>query len=258
MGRLPALAAGAVLLGAAPACVTLGRFEQLEARVSEMELERQKLRAELEAGVTRLENLHGMLKQAEETLRSSGANLGLRTEQLEATVPKLLGKLEEAGHLLATAVRDLDIVKRELFDRLGVVTVFLPKDVPKTAEEVWTLAQKELKKEDTRVARALLDYFEASFPEDERADDALMTLGRLAEGEGDQVGAIKVYQRVSERYPKGDQAVKAMYRIGDLFVERGDCKRAKGVYELMARTWPDSGDGRAAKEKAKALARDCK
>ncbi|MDP6943789.1 MAG: hypothetical protein QF464_06525, partial [Myxococcota bacterium] len=98
--RLPGASWTAILIGIAlllplpGGCATTGRVDELEHRVAHLELERERLKAQMEQDVSRLKNLHGMLTQAEATLRRSGVKLGIRMEQVEETLPSLAGELE--------------------------------------------------------------------------------------------------------------------------------------------------------------------
>jgi tetratricopeptide (TPR) repeat protein len=238
-------------------CATLGAYELLERRVATLELERKRLKAEMAEDVNRLENLHSQLTEAEQTLRRSGANLGIRMETVEAELPHLRGLLETANFQVASAQRTLSLVRREIFDRLGATALYLPEELPKDADGLWALCEKSLKEGKTREARATLDHFEASYPQDLRADDALMALARQAEGAGDIPEAVKVYQQVHDRYPDGDQVTHALWRIGELLTHRGDCKRAIGIYEYLSRAYKDSEVAPKAEKKSEALAKTC-
>jgi tetratricopeptide (TPR) repeat protein len=252
--RIALLALVACILGG---CATLGEFELLENRVATLELERKRLKAEMAEDVNRLENLHGQLTKAEETLRRSGANLGIRMEQVENELPHLRGQMEAATFQLAAATKTLDVMRREMFDRVGATSLYLPGELPKTADGMWTLCEASLKAGKTRQARAALDHFEASYPKDPRADDALMRLARQAEGEGDITRAVKVYQQIHDRYPDGDQVTGALWRIGELLDNRGDCKRAMDIFGYLSRAYKDSDVAPKAEAKAAALAESC-
>ncbi|MEC9072579.1 MAG: tetratricopeptide repeat protein, partial [Myxococcota bacterium] len=231
-------------------CVTLGRHEELETRVAALERDRASLRADLERGFTQLENLNGLLKESEETLRRSGANLGIRMEQVESELPHIRGQIEAATFQVQSARDEINLVKREVFDRLGATALYLPADLPNSADEVWELTKREQAAENLRTVRALYDYFEASYPKDPRADDALMALGQLAEQEGDTTRAIGHYKRIHKEYADGDKAQEALWKIGSLLISRGDCERAVGIYRYISRNAENEEDKLTAEEKA--------
>ncbi|HPE63994.1 MAG TPA: dihydrodipicolinate synthase family protein [Methanothrix sp.] len=80
-------------------CATSGDVDRLEARIGGLEKFRDRLEQSMKEDVARLEKLHQMLTEAEETLRKSGANLGLRVERLETDDTKLKGDLEAARNM---------------------------------------------------------------------------------------------------------------------------------------------------------------
>ena len=246
-----------VTISSLAGCATTGHVEALEQRVSHLELERERLKAQMEQDVGRLKNLHGMLTQAEQTLRRSGVRLGIRMEQVEEMLPSLAGGVESVTFQLEAAKHGIELLKRELFDRLGATAVYLPAELPKTADEVFELAHERMKTEKLREARALFDYFEANYPEDPRADDALMAISTILEGTGDTSEAIKVYQRIHDRYITGDQVAKALWRIGELFLAREDCDRAKSIFDYLGQTYAESPEGQDAAMKLTEIANSC-
>src|SRR5690606_20929980 len=129
--------------------------------------------------VNRLEKLHKMLTEAEETLRTSGANLGIRLERLEQQVPKQQGEVEAVAFRLKRAEHDLAIIKRELADRLGSTALFLPPDVPSDKDGMWAAAEKAATEGKIPEARAIYELYESSFPTDVRAPHALWEIAKL-------------------------------------------------------------------------------
>jgi TolA-binding protein len=238
-------------------CATSSHLAEVELRVKTLELDRERLKAQMERDVGRLRNLHGMLTEAEATLRRSGVKLGIRMEQVEESLPALKGEVESLNFRLKSAKHGLEILKRELFDRLGASAVYLPADIPKEANGVFELAQQRQKTEKLREARALFDYFEASFPDDPRADDALMAIGAILEGAGDVSGAIKLYQRIHDSHGEGDQVSKALWRIGELFLAREDCDRAKSIFDYLAQSYAETPEGKDAAMKTSEIEATC-
>ncbi len=257
--RPACLLALALVLGAALAsgCATTGDFEKLQERVKTLELDRERLHASMEEDVKRLENLHSMLTQAEETLRRSGVNLGMRMEQVEADAPKVKGQIEAVTFQFDGLRYEVDLLKREIFDRLKATIVYLPRDVPKDPQAMWELAETRRKERKIRETKALLDHFEAAFPDDGRADDALVLLAKMAEQDGDVRGAIDYYKGVYERYRDGDQVTKALWRIAELFIATGDCGRAKGVMGILAAEYPDTLAGTKAATRQETVLDEC-
>ena len=251
------LSIGGVAFMLLAGCASSSLLADVEQRVKVLELERERLKAQMEQDVSRLTNLHGMLTEAEETLRRSGVKLGIRMEQVEESLPALKEEVDSLNFRLAAARHGVEVVKREIFDRLKAYTVYLPADLPSKADDIFKLAQKRQNEEKSREARALYDYFEANFPEHPKADDALMAIGNILEGDGDVSEAIKVYQSVHDTHSKGDQVSKALWRIGEIFVAREDCDRAKSVFDYLAQSYAESPEGQDAVAKVKDIKTTC-
>jgi TolA-binding protein len=254
MARVGVLSALAWVLAA---CATTGDVEALQLRVADLELDRERVKASLAEDVKRLENLHGMLTTAEETLRKHGANLGLRMEHLEQDLPKVDGKADVLEFRLKAIDRLLDLIKEEVSEKLQSMRLYLPLDLPSDADGMWKTAAAKQDAGDQLVARAIYELFEATYSSDPRADDALMAIAALLEQEGDVKGAMKRYSKV-ERYPEGDQVGKAVLRIGELLDQQGQCKRAKGVYEYLAKQYPKVAEAPEAAKRAKGMGKSCK
>ncbi len=148
-------------------------------------------------------------------------------------------------------------MRREVFDRLGATSVFLPPELPATADEAWELGAALVKADKRREAKALYDWFEAQFTKDPRADDALMRVAALYEGDGDIGKAIKLYQSVHDRHPEGDQVARALWRIAELFELQEDCERAHGVYVYLANSFKNTPQGTKAVPKVAELKAEC-
>lgn len=249
-----ALLAAAALTG----CATSGDVNRLTHRVDALERERDQLRGDIMDGVQRLEALHGKLTEAEETLRKNGTELTRRADRVDQTLPTLQGTVESTAFRVNQALNDLDLIKRELANRLGWAMVYLPSDLPKDKDGIWQVAENLGKSEKYLEAKAVYDLFEASFPEDPRAPRALVAVGRLLEQSGDLDGAIKSYQAVFERHEKSAESAPATLRIAELFVLRGACDRAKAVYKFVETQFKGTPEAATAKVRQKTLAADCK
>lgn len=256
-GATFAAAVGALAL-ATQACATSGDLERVEARVAQLEEQREQLLARMQEDVARLEKLHSMLTEAEETLRKSGANLGIRVEQLEQQSAKTVGQAEALTFRLDRMEHDVGVIKRELADRLGSTALFLPPNVPKDKDGMWAEAKKQGAAGKLQESRAIYELYESSFPDDIRAPHALWEIAKLYEGAGDKDNAIKFYQLVHDRYGSSEIAPGAVMRIAEINVERGQCGLAKDIYNYAASTYRNTPTGNEAKKRARTVLKDCK
>ncbi len=253
--RLLGASVYALVLGA---CATTGDLEQLAARVDVLETERDQMRAKMTEDMAKLEKLHAMLKEAEDTLRKSGANLGLRLELVEQDLPKIRGTSESLDFRMNQLNKDVGVIKKELADRLGWSVVYLPTDLPKDKDGIWAAAEERGKSDRTMEAKAIYELFEASFPDDPRAPQALFEIGKLFEKTGDLDSAIKHYQSVYERHESSPLAATATFRIAELFVIQQNCERAKAIYSFVEKQFKGSPEATEAKTRQKTVMNECK
>lgn len=258
--RAPARHLGAVLLSGLllMSCASAGEVDRLDARVDSLEREREQLRSKMTEDVGKLERLHKMLTDAEETLRKSGADLGIRLERIEQDFPKFKGNIEGFDFRVNQVIKDLGVIKKELADRLGWTVVYLPPDLPKDKDGIWKVAEERGKTDKYQEAKAVFELFEASFPDDPRAPQALVEVGKLLERAGDTEGAIKAYQDVYSRHEKSPEAAPATFRIAELFILRQQCDRAKAVFKLVETQFKGTPQAVDAKARGKTVMGECK
>jgi len=237
------------------ACATTGDVDKLSARLDRLEDEGNRSKTE---DAQRLERLKAMLDDAEKSLRAAGADMAVRLERIEADFPKVRGTSEALEFRLKTVERDLTVIKKELADRLGSTAVYLPADLPKDPDGVWRVAEERAKADRVPEAKALFELFEASYPEDPRAPQALVRIAQLLEGTGDIDGAIKSYQAVYERHEKAPEAPASVMRVAEIFVVKGECARAKSIFEFVMKQFKNTTEAATAKERVKSVTKDCK
>lgn len=246
-----ALGSGSLVAG----CATTGDVEDLSKRIDKLEDNHNRAKTEDEQ---RLERLKAILDEAEKSLRAAGADMAIRLERIEQDFPKVKGIAEALDFRLKQVDRDLSVIKKELADRLGSTAVYLPADLPKEPDGVWKAAEDKAKADKVPEAKAIFELFEASYPNDPRAAQALVRIGQLLEGSGDLDGAIKSYQAVYERHEKAPEAPAAVLRVAEIFVVKGECARAKSIFEFVAKQFKSAPEATTAKDRAKAVGKECK
>ncbi len=238
-------------------CATNGDLEALQQRVVSLEQYREKNEVSMQEDVARLEKLHKMLREAELTLRKSGANLGSRVESLEAQTAATKGDLDTTKVQLQQANHYLDVMKREMGDRFGIQSVFLPPDIPKDAPSMFKAAQSRATAGKNAEARAVYALYAANFRSDPKAPQALNEIGKLMEKDGNIDGAIAAYQKVYDTFPDAIISGQAVLRIGELYVARSECERARDIYRFVASEFDGREESIIAKERARTVMTEC-
>jgi len=246
-----------IVASGATGCATTGDVEKLQSRIAELEKRDKELREKIQEPIARLEKLKKDLQKAEATLRKSGANLGLRMERVEGTLPKLRGDLDAVVFNMKRAQSDVSTIRQVLAEKLGVVSVLLPPDLPRDAKGMWKEAMVRKKAGDMLVARAIFETFEATFPKHKNAPVAVMEVAALLEKEGETDKAIKKYANMESRF-KGNKLVpKAILRIAELSVKQGKCKRAKNIYAYLAASYKGTKEATEAAKRVKLVGKFC-
>lgn len=227
-------------------------------RIEDLERDREHLKAKLGEDYSKLERLHAMITEAEETLRKSGADLGVRMARIEQDMPRFKGTTEALDFRFNQLAKDLDVIKQELAARLGWTVIYLPPDLPKDKDGIWQAAQERGRADKLLEAKAIYELFEASFPDDPRAPQALVEIAKLFEKSGDLDSAIKSYQAVYERHEASPLAASSTFRIAELFLLRKNCDRARTIFQFVEKQFKNSPEAAQAKARLKNLAAECK
>ncbi|MGV8073599.1 MAG: tol-pal system protein YbgF [Syntrophobacteraceae bacterium] len=93
----------------------------------------------------------------------------------------------------------------------------------------------------------------SKYPQSERADDALFSIGECFSQEKRYQDAIEAYQKVLDRYPNGNRVPHALFRQGTAFQQMGDSTAARILYERLIEKYPGTPQAQAAEKRLKQL-----
>jgi tol-pal system protein YbgF len=233
----------ALLVTAVAGCVTSGQGEMMR---KEMALLRQRLETlerrgtEAEEQMTRLRTI---LDEATALLARNNADVGARVQKAEMDLGALSGKIEEAKHLLEQLQKQqtdegarlaaLEQGQQKIVDRVA----------PSMAEDpqsLWKQAQERMASGMREDARRFFRAFIQRYPQDPRASQAHIEVGRSYALEGKHTGAAAEYQRVLDAYPKSPEVPEAMWLIAQSFVDLKFCTDARALLQDLLRRYPRS------------------
>ncbi len=247
------------------ACVTAGEGERMQSDVG-------KLRERIEVIETRdveatqqVARLRKVLDQATALLTRNSADVGARVAKSESDIALLGGKIEEASHLLAELQKKLSEDSARLDGRLASLEQGQQKIVdrvaptmPEDKETLWKEAQTRLAGGMRDDARRFLRAFLQRFPQDLRAPEAGLQIGRSFALEGKYTQSAAEYQKVLDAYSKSPEVAEAMWLLGDAFVELKFCSDAKVLLGDLAKRYPKSPRAADAKQKIRDIAKVAK
>jgi TolA-binding protein len=184
--------------------------------------------------------------------------VGARVQKTEMDLGAINGKLEEAKHLVEL------VQKKQSEDegRLAALEQGQAKIVDRVApamaedrEALWKQAQERLAGGMREDSRRFFRGFVQRFPQDPRAPQAHLEIGRSYALEGKHTQAVPEYQRVMEGFPKSPEVAEAMWQMAQSYVELKFCTDARALLQDMLRRYPRSTRANDARNRMRDLQR---
>jgi TolA-binding protein len=224
-------------------CVTSGQGDvmrkdiaALRGRIEHME----KRGAEAEEQMTRLRTV---LDEATGLLNRNSADAGQRLQRTEMELGALQGKLEEARHIL----EQLQKSQTEEAARLAALEQGQAKIVDRVAptmaedkETLWKQAQERMASGMREDSRRFLRGFIQRYPQDPRAPQAYLEIGRSYMLEGKPNIAVGEFQKILKDYPRSPEVPEAMWQVADSFLGLKFCSDARAFLQDLIRRYPRS------------------
>ncbi|MHB1845151.1 MAG: tetratricopeptide repeat protein [Deltaproteobacteria bacterium] len=110
-------------------------------------------------------------------------------------------------------------------------------------------AFEKLKTGDLLGAASDFEAFAQRFPKNPAADNALLDQGIALYGLHRYDDALRAFSRIESRYPAGDALPEALWRSADCDEKLGRPADAKRLYAHLTKDFPDSPEGRRAKDR---------
>jgi TolA-binding protein len=255
------LLAGAILSVLSAGCVSIGKFNVLKDRVLVLEKEKAALAQDLERVNARVENLNERVAEKTENLQKTGASFGADLDAIRDEQAKLTGRVEQLEFRVENLVRQTQVLIDTMDEKLGTSVAALPKDLPQEKGALYDLGEQRLRGGMVKVARAIFREYVKRYPEDDKADDAQLFVAETYRTEKKCDVAIREYQMVHDKWPKGDMVAKALWQISACLLEQGDCAKARGVLEYLvdfAKSAPEAAEARAKLDELKKLGKKCR
>ena len=249
-------------------------------RIERRDVELEKRLAQIKS---QLETYSQTAGEEDQSLRKQAAGLRVMTNNLREEIQILYGGIEEARHLLNQNIKDLEDSKKQrenrfkrieenngsIENRFAHIEEYLnlepslksesvkKSDVQPEKElsenEVYTRAKQAFDKGDVETAREGFETFLKRYPKSARADNAQFWIGEIYYREKWYEKAILEYQKVIEKYPKGNKVPAALLKQGLAFFNLGDKVNSRLILKELAKKYPGSNEGKIAKQKLKGL-----
>jgi tol-pal system protein YbgF len=279
--RILLLLLAAALLGPA-GCVTKRDVTTIDTRLSEIELRDAEERR-------RLQDMARLREANEQALRQQAATLRAQIDELRDEIRSLRGRLEELEHgqrqARAGGDEGGDKARLERLARLeesgaqqnqrlsrieqhlkleAIAPVPAAKPDPKgrpdspapksaSEEELYQRAKLAFDQGNTAAARKGFEELLQQYPASPNADNAQFWIGETFFREKAFEKSILEYQKVIEKYPKGNKVPGALLKQGMAFLGLGDKVNSRLIFEELIRKHPNTAEAKAAAEKLKEL-----
>jgi len=284
MKRIPLIIfAGLLFLGG---CATQGDMSAVDNRLTEMELRTAEERKNRDAIKSQVDEYAKMRASLDEELRRQSASLHALIEELREEIRTLNGKVEELEYSMDRQQKATENIQRKSDDaanrltettanndnRIARIEQYLnfesaakpgqiapvPAPVAKvqpttqpTEEEVYKSAKQAFDQGDFDSAKQHFQEVITRFPKSENADNAQFWIGEIYYREKWYEKAILEYQKVIEKYPKGNKVPAALLKQGMAFDNIGDKPNSRHIMEELVKKFPNTNEAKIAREKLK-------
>jgi tol-pal system protein YbgF len=275
MRRQAAVALALLLL--LPACVSVGRGREMEARISRLEgdallasqqLDQQRavLRERIAEADRKIREVQAKIDELNHVAHKAGADVAVDVQRLNDDVVRLRGTLEEQQHRAEEIDKGLAQLRQDTDGRFaalkgaGALEAFEAKrklgelKLPAEKGPFLALAQEQEAKGERGVARQLYDEYVKRWPTDPRAADAHFRLGEIAYGEQRWREAILAYGKVAQDFPRSDKAPDAMLRTAEAMVQLDLRDDARALFAEVEKRYPKTTAAAKAKARLAQLA----
>ncbi len=121
------------------------------------------------------------------------------------------------------------------------------------AQTLYLSGKQAFDQGDFNAARENFEKILTQFPKSEQADNAQFWIGEIYYREKWYEKAILEYQKVIEQYPKGNKVAASLLKQGFSFLNLGDKANARLILKELVKKYPDSNEGKIARQKLEEL-----
>lgn len=282
-GLVPLLLAVWVCFGLS-GCVTKREVTSIDTRLSEIELRDAEERR-------RAQELARMREANEQALRQQAATLRAQIDELRDEIRTVRGRVEELEHAQRQAraassaedggdkaradrlqrLEEAEALQNQRLARIeqhlkleAIAPVPAGKPDPRgrpdapavkaaSEEELYNRAKTAFDQGNTAAARKGFEELLQQYPGSANADNAQFWIGETFFREKAFEKAILEYQKVIEKYPKGNKVPGALLKQGMAFQGLGDKVNSRLIFEELIRKYPNTPESKAAADRLKEL-----
>jgi tol-pal system protein YbgF len=197
--------------------------------------------------------LSGRLDEMEHSARQKSGS----AESGERPREDKLARMEEASNQHAQRLTRIE--EHLKLEPAGTSSRPESKIRPETAskvpseEELYNRAKQAFDQGNSAQARRGFEEMIQRYPNSANADNAQFWIGETFFREKSYEKSILEYQKVIEKYPKGNKVPAALLKQGHAFLALGDKVNSRLIFEELARKFPQTAEAKAASDKLKEI-----
>jgi tol-pal system protein YbgF len=188
------------------------------------------------------------LKTALAELLDKSASIDSRLSDIEGRLNMIANRSGQSGSVstpVTSGNTEPAAAKPDSTDQGGLPQVDQTK--------LYNNAIADLKEGNYVMAVMEFNEFLTMFKDSPMADDAQYWLGECYYGKKEYAKAIPEFEKVERNYPKGDQMVPALFKMGRSYEELGEKNKAKIIFQRIAKEFPKSMEAKIAQDRLKGL-----
>lgn len=250
------IAIAAMMVGLVGGCMPIWEGRELESELQEMrerqaELEDQGQQREEELAKmigdaqSEIDELEEVLDEAEKLLRRDSAQLGADVRQMREDLGRMRGRLEELEFEFRRFDETFVQFREDMDQRFAGVE----------PEELLEQAQEFQDQDEYHLARRALERFLSEHGDHQLVGEARLELGEVYYETEMWQSAIEVFRDVRDDAGSSARQARATRRIGDVFMQLGNCDNAELFFESVVLDYPDSRDAQPAQDQLDAIER---
>jgi tol-pal system protein YbgF len=247
------------------------RLSEIELRESDERRRREEIARSREANEQALRQMSASLRAQIDELREEVRGLSGRLDEMEHSARQKSGSTESGERPREDKLARMEEASNQHAQRLTRIEEHLKlepagtssrpesKIRPETAskvpseEELYNRAKQAFDQGNSAQARRGFEEMIQRYPNSANADNAQFWIGETFFREKSYEKSILEYQKVIEKYPKGNKVPAALLKQGHAFLALGDKVNSRLIFEELARKFPQTAEAKAASDKLKEI-----
>ncbi len=207
------------------------------------------LRGEIRVLRGQLEETEYLLKQKIKAFKGSKGKQKKQLDRIEQMISSTKDRILHIEQYLNLETTESELkLEKEPYTKSDI-----PSKKELSADKIYKSARQAFAQNDFETAREGFGQLLKRYPKSPQADNAQFWLGETYYREKWYEKAILEYQKVIEKYPKGNKVPASLLKQGFAFASLGDKANTRLILTELVKKYPKSNEAKIAKQKLKRL-----